>query len=164
MGRALGAALLACALAAVPAQAAQTQAQKLFRSKLLASSAVSKSVKVTLKKGGFVDRRILFEDLTGEGKADAVVMVHSGGSAGRIALYVFSAGTGTNLRIVYRNQRLYRARVRLQDPAQFVYSVPRHKPGDHLCCPSQTRETTLGWRAETRRFVVTGRRTVDAER
>lgn len=160
MRRGVGPVLLAFALCAAPAQAAQTPAQKLFRSKLLTSGVVAKSVKVTLKKGGFVDRRILFDDLTGEGKADAVVMVHSGGSARRIALYVFSAGTGSDLKIVYRNQRLYRARVRLQDPSQFVYGIPRHAPGDDLCCPSQVRETALGWRAQDKRFVVTDRRTV----
>ena len=162
MRRALATVTISCLALAAPASAAQTPAQKLFRSKLLASGAVAKSVKVTLKKGGYVDRRILFDDLTGEGKDDAVVMVHSGGSAGRIALYVFSAGTGRDLKIVYRNQRLYRARVRLREPDQFVYSVPRWAAGDPLCCPGSFRETALGWRAESRRFVVTERRTADA--
>lgn len=163
MRRALVIGALACLASAAPAEAAQTPAQKLFRTKLLASSAVAKSVKVTLKKGGFVDRRILFDDLTGEGKDDAVVMVHSGGSAGRIALYVFSAGTGRDLKIVYRNQRLYRARARLRAPDQFVYSIPRYAAGDPLCCPSSFRETALGWRTRDKRFVVTDRRTADAQ-
>ena len=146
---------------AAPASAALTPPQRLFRDALLDSSQVARSVKITLKKGGFVDRRILFADLTGEGKDDAIVMVHSGGSAGRIALYVFSAGTGRELKVVYRNQRLYRARVRLQEPNQFVYRVPRWAPGDPLCCPGSYRETALGWRAESRRFVVTDRRTAE---
>src|SRR5205085_4714410 len=53
----LAAALLALALAgtaATDASAAQSAVQKLFRTKLLASSQVTHSVKVTLKKGGFV--------------------------------------------------------------------------------------------------------------
>ena len=161
MRRALALAATACLAFAAPASAALTPPQRLFRAELLDSRLVAKSVKVTLKKGGFVDRRILFKDLTGEGKDDAVVMVHSGGSAGRIALYVFSAGTGRDLKIVYRNQRLYRARVRLQDPNQLVYSVPRWAAGDPLCCPSAFRETALGWRAEDKRFVVTDRRTAE---
>ena len=161
MRRALVIAVLACLTTAPAAEAALTPAQKLFRSKLLASSLVSKNVKVTLKKGGFVDRRILFDDLTGEGKDDAVVMVHSGGSAGRIALYVFSAGTGRDLKVVYRNQRLYRARARLVEPAQFVYERPRYAAGDPLCCPSSVLATTLGWRPDSKRFVVTDRRTLD---
>ena len=161
MRRALAIAVVACLAGAVSASAALTPPQRLFREQLLDSSLVARSVKVTLKKGGFVDRRILFSDLTGEGKDDAVVMVHSGGSAGRIALYVFSAGAGRDLKIVYRNQRLFRARVMLRDPAQLVYRVPRYAAGDALCCPSSYRETALGWRAESRRFVVTDRRTVE---
>jgi len=161
MRRALALAVAASLIPATAASAALTPPQRLFRDELLSSSQVARSVKVTLKKGGFVDRRVLFADLTGEGKDDAVVMVHSGGSAGRIALYVFSAGSGRDLKIVYRNQRLYRARVRLRKPAQFVYSVPRYGAGDALCCPSSYRETALGWRSESRRFVVTDRRTVE---
>lgn len=140
--------------------AAQTKPQRFFRDKLLKSSDVARSVKTTLKKGGFVDRAILFADLTGEGKDDAVVTVNSGGSAGRIAMYIFSAGRGTDLKLAYRNQRLYRAEVRVNPGPEAVYSVPVYSAGDELCCPSQYRETTLKWRTERRKFGVSGRRTI----
>ena len=140
--------------------AAQTKPQKFFRDKLLKSTEVSKSVKVTLKKGGFVDKGILFADLTGEGKDDAVVTVNSGGSAGRIALYVFSAGKGTDLEIAYRNQRLYRAEARVNPGPEVVYGVPVYAGGDELCCPSHYRETTLKWSAERKKFGVASRRTI----
>jgi len=148
------------ALAVVPAGADQTAGQKFFRTKLLADDAVAHSVKVTLKKGGFVDSAILFADLTGEGKDDAIVTVDSGTSAGHIAMYVFSAGSGKDLKIVYRNQRLYRANVRVNPGPSLVYTVPAYKAGDELCCPAAERETTLKWNAKRKRFGVAQRRTV----
>lgn len=145
---------------AAPAGAKLSAPQKLFRQKLLDSKAVAHSVKVTLKKGGFVDKEILFADLTGEGKDDAVVMVDSGGASGVIALYVFSAGSATDLHIVYRNQRLYRGEARINPGPELVYALPVFKAGDELCCPSAYRETTLKWNAKTKRFGVSQRRTV----
>ena len=137
-----------------------TPAQKLFRDKLLKSDEVSHSIKVTLKKGGFVSRDVLFADITGEGKEDAIVTVDSGGAAGVVALYVFSAGTRTNLKVVYRNQRLYRAMARINSGPSLVYSLPQWDDGDELCCPSSYRETELKWSAERKRFGIAKRRTV----
>jgi hypothetical protein len=146
-------------VAAIPAAAKPTAGQKFFTQQLLASKSVAHSVKVTLKKGGFVDSQILFADLTGEGKDDAVVMVDSGGASGIVALYVFSSGTGKDLKIVYRNQGLYRAGARINPGPSLVYSLPEFKEGDELCCPSAYRETTLKWNAKTKRFGVAQRRT-----
>jgi hypothetical protein len=115
---------------------------------------------VTLKKGGFVDKDILFADLTGDGKEDATVAVNSGGNAGIVALYVFSAGAGTDLQIVYRNQGLYRAAARINPGPALVYSLPQYKDGDELCCPSAYNETTLRWSANKKRFGAAQRRTV----
>ena len=117
---------------------------------------------MTLKKGGFVDPSVLFADLTGDGKADATVLVHSGGSAGHIAMYIFSAGRGTDLQIVYRNQRLYRSSARINPGPSLVYSSPQYKAGDELCCPSAYLETTLKWSTKGKRFGVGSRRTVKA--
>jgi hypothetical protein len=117
---------------------------------------------VTLKKGGFVQKAILFADLTGEGKDDAVVLVDSGGASGVVALYVFSAGSGSDLKIVYRNQRLYRAGARINPGPSLVYTAPLFNDGDELCCPSASRETELRWSTKTKRFGVVQRRTVPA--
>jgi hypothetical protein len=102
----------------------------------------------------------MFADLTGEGKDDAVVTVDSGTSAGVIAVYVFSAGTGKNLKVVYRNQRLYRGDARINPGPALVYVLPVFKDGDELCCPSEYRETELKWSAAKKRFGVAKRRTV----
>jgi len=102
----------------------------------------------------------MFADLTGEGKDDAVVTVDSGGSNGVIAVYVFSAGTGKDLQIVYRNQRLYRGGARINSGPALVYIQPQYQDGDELCCPAAYRETELKWNAKTKRFGVAQRRTV----
>ena len=113
-----------------------------------------------MKKGGFVSSDVLFADLTGEGKADAVVTVDSGGSAGIIAVYIFSAGTGNDLKVVYRNQRLYRGLARINPGPALVYVLPQYTDGDELCCPSSYRETELKWNAKTKQFSIAKRRTV----
>lgn len=138
--------------------ARQTAAQKLFAESLLDDRAVSRDVKTRLRKGGFVDRRIQFIDLTGEGRSDAVVLVHSGSSAARVALYVFSAGMGDELKLVYRNQRLYRVTARARDGV-LTYTVPLYERGDELCCPSASRATDLRWDPRLKRFRVVDRRT-----
>lgn len=138
--------------------ARQTAAQKLFREKLLDDRAVSRDVKTRLRKGGFVDRRIQFADVTGEGRSDAIVLVHSGGSAGRVALYVFSAGTGDDLKVVYRNQRLYRVTARARGGI-VTYTVPLYDRGDELCCPDAMSATDLRWDPRVKRFRVVDRRT-----
>ena len=102
----------------------------------------------------------MFADLTGEGKDDAVVTVDSGTSAGVIAVYIFSAGTGENLKVVYRNQRLYRGSARINPGPALVYVLPVFKDGDELCCPSEYRETELKWSAAKKKFGVAKRRTV----
>jgi hypothetical protein len=88
------------------------------------------------------------------------VYVDSGGAAGTIALYVFSSGTGKDLQIAYRNQRLYRALISVNPGPAVAYSVPIYSPGDELCCPSAYRQTTLKWSSKHRRFGVAQRRTI----
>jgi hypothetical protein len=101
---------------------------------------------------------VLFGDLNGDGKEDAAVIVDSGGSAGVVALYVFSSGTGKGLEITYRNERLYRAAARLNPGPSLVYTVPGFNAGDELCCPSAYLETTLKWSPKRKRFGVGQRR------
>jgi hypothetical protein len=89
------------------------------------------------------------------------VPVDSGGAAGTIALYVFSSGSGKQLQIVYRNQRLYRALIDVNPGPSLAYSVPLYAAGDELCCPSAFRQTTLKWDPKRSRFGVAQRRTVN---
>jgi hypothetical protein len=174
--RAAGLALFALVVApAAPAGAEETQPQKLFRKLLLADRNVARDVKQVLRGGGFVDRDVRFGDLTGDTKDDAVVLVNDGGSAGRIAVYVFSShrrrrgdgGGGTELRILYKNQHLYRAKASLKRMSEkrpqgaLVYSTPVYDPGDELSDPAGRRYVEVRWRPRKHRFGVAGRRTVD---
>ena len=172
-------ALFVALLATLPASvgAAPSEAQTLFRQKLLDAPKVSKEIKTKLRNGAFVDRNVMFADLTGEGRADAVVTVNSGDSAGRIALYVFSAGdSGGDLVLVYRNERLYRVRARIEQaplqpgqpqdqdrPGTLFFRVPLYDIGDDLCCAARARETELRWDATKKRFFVFKRRIVARE-
>lgn len=174
--RTIALALLLCVAApAIPATADQTAGQKLFRKRLLNDRSVKPEIKRVLRNGGFVDRDIRFGDITGDGKSDALVLVNEGGSAGRIALYVYSShrpknsdgGGGDELRIRYSNQNLYRARAQLKQPSEkrphgaVVYRTPVYDPGDALNDPGATEVVEVRWRPRKRRFGVHSRRTVD---
>jgi hypothetical protein len=158
------AALGAGAAVLVPlASADQTQSQRFFRDKLLGDSATSQEVKDLLRSGGFVDRSVVFRDLTGDKKVDAIVRVQSGGAAGAVAVYVFSTDTGRNdkeLRAVFRSKRLLRASTTVKD-GLLTYRTARYAPGDELCCPDKMLETTLRWDRKERRLRVGERKEVD---
>jgi len=170
--------LLCVALPAVPAAAEQTDAQKLFRKRLLNDRGVKPEIKRVLRNGGFVDRDIRFGDLTGDGKSDALVLVNQGGSAGRIALFVYSAhpprdsdgGGGDELRIRYKNQNLYRARASLKQMSTrrpqgaVVYRTPVYDPGDELNDPGARKVVEVRWRTRRSRFDVKSTRIIDRVR
>ena len=86
--------MLAATLVAVCAPAgvrARTQTQQFFEQRLLADKQTSKEIKDLLRSGGgFVDKGVVFRDVTGDKRDDAVVRVHSGGVNGVVAVYVFS--------------------------------------------------------------------------
>ena len=170
--------LLFVIVPAVPAAAEQTQAQKLFRKRLLNDRGVAPEVKRILRNGGFVDRDIRFGDVTGDGKSDALVLVNEGGSAGRIALYLYSSqkagrndgGGGDELRIRFKRQNLYRARASLKRMSTkrprgaIVYRTPVYDPGDELSDPGAIRVVEVRWRPRHNRFGVEERRMVDRVR
>jgi hypothetical protein len=150
-------------LAAAPAQAAQTTTQRFFSSRLQADGKTSKEIRELLAANrAFVDKAPKFRDLTGDGKADAVVRVQSGGAAGAIALYVFSTDTGkrgSELKVVFRSEELERAETRVRDDV-LRYRSARPDPGDEVCCPTRLVETRLRWRDARHRFEAAERREV----
>jgi hypothetical protein len=146
-------ALVVVALLAAPATAQEPQA--LFKRKLLADDGTSKDVKSMLRSGrGFVEPHPAFADVTGDGKADALVRVMTGGAAGAVAVYVLSTdGTkSSNLRVVMRNQRLYRATLKVNDVHNLVVRVPVFAAGDTMCCPSRARDRTYAWDAKAKQM------------
>jgi len=125
-----------------------TASQELFKKTLLADEFTTNGVKELLeKRGGFVAPEIEFADLTGDGRSDAIVLVETGGVAGAIALYVFSTdgeAEDSDLRAVYRSQRLYRATAEVAG-ATLVMRIPRYVGGDDLCCPAKVVERVYVW-------------------
>ena len=152
MRRCAALALLAL-LAAAPATARQSQQQSLFTKTLLADAKTSADVKALLRSGrGFVEPSPVFADVTGDGKTDALVRGLDGGAAGGVAAYVLSTdGTkSSSLRVVMRNQRLYRATLKVDAAHDVVLRTPIYAPGDTLCCPSRARDRTYAWNAKTK--------------
>jgi hypothetical protein len=156
----------AAALAAAPAATAEpTPSQKLFRDTVVKDRRTTAEVRSMLRTHtGFVDRRSGYADVTGDGRADALVLVTTGGAAGTVALYVLSThgqtGAGTKLRAALRLQRLHGATLQLHGTTITV-TEPRWAPGDDLCCPAQMRERDYAFAPARRAFVRTADRVVD---
>jgi hypothetical protein len=156
--RLLHAALLAAALVALaaPAAGAKDATQQFFEQRLLADKLTSKPIKQLLQSGGgFVDKGVVFRDVTGDKRDDAIVRVQSGGVNGVVAIYVFSTANrkGGKLRAIFRTQSLMRASTRvLKDVVS--YRTSRYAPGDELCCPSQVSQSTLAYDRDARRMRV----------
>jgi hypothetical protein len=136
------------------ADPASSSPQALFRELLLADGATSTAVKRLLStRAGFVSPQPQFADLTGDGKSDAVVTVSNGGAAGAVAVYVLSADGSADgkLHAVYRNQRLYRARTRVNGTT-LTLVVPLWSTGDDLCCPAKLLERDYAWNPRAHAF------------
>ena len=149
-------ALLVALLGAAPASAQKTQTQSFFEQRLLGDRLTSAAIKTLLRSGGgFVDRGVVFRDLTGDKRDDAVVRVHSGGAAGVVAVYVFSTANrkGGKLKAVFRSQSLMRASTRVLKGV-LSYRTSRYEPGDELCCPARITQSTLAWNRRERRMRV----------
>ena len=130
--------------------AAPTKSQSLFKKTLLADDKTTAAIKALLRdRGGIVAPDITFADLTGDGRSDAVVLVDTGGVAGAVALYVFSthgAAEESDLRAVYRSQRLYRADAEVAG-ATLIVRTPRFGEGDDVCCPARIVRRVYVWSA-----------------
>lgn len=137
-------------LSSAGSPAEPSKSQELFKKTLLDDAKTTVAVQRLLREGGlFVAPDIVFSDLTGDGRSDAVVLVETGGVAGAVALYVFSTDgepAESDLRAVYRSQRLYRASVQ---PAgdTLTLRTPRFAAGDDVCCPARIVERVYAWSA-----------------
>ena len=156
---------LACAAAAAAAVAAAiaisepTRSQTFFRDRLIDDKRTAAPIRAALSAGtAFVDRRIVFADLTGDDKDDAVVRVQSGGAAGAVAVYVFSTDGAKSLRVRHRAQKLAQASVAVRR-GTLTYRTAEYEPGDELCCPAKLAETELRW--EDGKFAVASEREID---
>ncbi|HVF78298.1 MAG TPA: hypothetical protein VNA28_08360 [Solirubrobacteraceae bacterium] len=147
---ALALALAAGLLATGGSSAAPSKSQAFFKKTLLADDKTTAAIKVLLRDGGgIVAPDSTFADLTGDGRSDAVVLVDTSGVAGAVALYVFSThgeAEDSDLRAVYRSQRLYRAATEISDAA-LIIRTPRFAEGDDVCCPAKVVQRVFAWSA-----------------
>ena len=156
---ALACAAVAAAVVTAIAVSEPTRSQTFFRDRLIDDRRTLAPIRDALRDGSaFVDRKILFADLTGDDKDDAVVRVQTGGAAGAVAVYVFSTDGVRSLRVRYRAQKLTQASVVVRDGA-LSFSSALYEEGDELCCPSKLVSTALEW--EDGRFKVASRREID---
>ncbi len=127
-----------------------SKSQELFKKTLLEDAKTTSSVKTLLSEGGgFVAPDIVFADITGDERSDALVLVETGGAAGAVAFYVFSTdgeAADSPLRAVFRSQRLYRATV---EPAGTTLKLrtPKYAQGDDICCPAKITQREYTWSA-----------------
>jgi hypothetical protein len=155
-----GAAAIACGLAvaaAAPALAEPSRSQTFFRAQVLADNATTDEIVDLLRGGGFVDRTIQFDDLTGDGRQDAVVRVTTGGAAGIVAIYVFTTDgrkQSDTLRVRFRRQALVRGSTRVRKHV-LTYKTRSYAAGDELCCPSEVDEFVVRWDDDAGRFRTT---------
>lgn len=144
--------------------ARQSAQQKSFRKLLLADSEVDPAIKTLLREGGFVERRAVFADFTGEGKSDAIVFVNSGAISGTVASYVLSAERGRELHIVKVDESGYQVNARADDdggtPPRLVIEDPVFAAGDPPCCASKLVRRTYAWDTGDRDFRLVSRKRV----
>jgi hypothetical protein len=151
MRRPYALALLITLAAPAAAQQSKPDPQALFRQTLIDDAKTSADVRQMLRSGrGFVEPAPAFADVTGDGKSDALVRVMTGGAAGAVAVYVLStdATTSSDLKVVMRNQRLYRATLKVSKVHNLVVRTPVYAAGDTFCCPSRARDRTYAWNAK----------------
>jgi hypothetical protein len=151
MRRTYALALLLTLAAPSAAQQSKPDPQALFRQTLIDDAKTSADVRQMLRSGrGFVEPAPAFADVTGDGKSDALVRVMTGGAAGAVAVYVLSTDgtTSADLKVVMRNQRLYRATLKVSKVHNLVVRTPVYAAGDTLCCPSRARDRTYAWNAK----------------
>jgi hypothetical protein len=134
--------MLAAAAAAAPAGDVHRLA---LRKVVLNDPHVPPRVRAIVRAGhGAGLDRPLYGDLTGDGSDEVAVPIFSGGTAGDVALFVYSLDGG-RLRDIYAAPSLYKIAARIRHGA-LVYVEPVYKASDPNCCPSSFRRLTLGYR------------------
>lgn len=99
--------------------------------------------------------RVTYEDLTGDGVEEAVVVVESGGTLGDIGVGIYRLEQGQAVLADFRKLG-GRVEVRL---GLVVIEEGVYAAADAECCPSQLHETAIGW--QNGAFEVVSEQTVD---
>jgi hypothetical protein len=113
--------------------------------------------------GDIVPAEVVYADLTGDQREEAVVPVSSGGTLGNVAYLVLSLRNGQPEAILNRTVDRSSAgsglRMTLEE-GKLVETVGVFGPEDPFCCPSMLRKTTFRW--DGSRLQVEGEQLVQA--
>jgi len=112
-----------------------------IRQYLLHDPGVSSVIRDTIRTGGGgagIDR-LVYGDLTGDGKPDVAVTIFSGGTAGDIAYYVLTTQGGT-LHAIQVSNHEYKVGVQIYKERLEV-TRPLYAKSDPNCCPSHLEVT-----------------------
>jgi hypothetical protein len=137
--------------------------QQFFHDALIKDTKTVSAVRKALDSGAaIVDPATQYADLTGDGKQDAVVRVHSTGAAGVIAVYVFSTDGSPKkaLRVLFRTQSLYRAVTAVPGMDRLQIDEPLYVAGDDVCCPSKLSRKQYRFSAKARAFTRISSKTI----
>ncbi len=98
--------------------------------------------------GGELDpKSIIYADLTGDSRDEAVVPIFSGGTLGNLAYLVYTIKSGAPAVILTRTiDRSSRSGLHMDvEDGKLVESVGQYGPEDPLCCPTMLRKTYFRW-------------------
>lgn len=97
--------------------------------------------------GEVVPTDVLYDDLTGDGREDAVVPISSGGTAGNLAFLVLSYQDGDLVSLLSKVPESGSVRLAVRD-GQLVETQPVYQEGDQPGFPQQVRNTYYRWDGE----------------
>jgi len=86
---------------------------------------------------------VLFADLTGDGRLDAVVPVLGGGQSGVVAYFVYAI-VGGRVRDILAVNDTDRAALAIER-GRLIEVTPVYRRADPRCCPSALRTTVIRW-------------------
>ena len=149
--------------ATTTASTPQDPGQAFFLDALQKDTKTVAAIRTALKSGAaVVDPATQYADLTGDGKQDAIVRVHSAGAAGVIAVFVFATDGAPKgrLRVLFRSQSLYRGLTEETDDHQLQIDQPKYAAGDDVCCPGAITRRRYKFSKSSRTFRRTSLETI----
>lgn len=99
-----------------------------------------------LPGGSVLPKEIVYGDVTGDRREEAIVPISSQGTLGNLAYLVFTMKGSSPALVLTRGLGGGSGGISMKlDEGKLVELAPELGPEDPLCCPSATRKTTFRW-------------------
>ena len=97
--------------------------------------------------GSVEPREIMFADVTGDGRDEAIVPVFSGGTLGNLAYLVYTMKSGKPALVLTRTlDRSSAGGLKMTvEGGRLVEVSAEYGPSDPFCCPSVLKRTAFRW-------------------